>query len=58
MCTGYCHFHDIKLNDKKYVCLFIRFSVNKRCALPTIFIRDTICEFSNVVKTVSRSYDN
>ena len=49
MCTDYCHFHDIKFNDKKSLCLFIRF-LNKRCALLTIFIRYTISEFSNEVK--------
>ena len=49
-CTSYCHFHDIKFNAKKSVCLFFTSSVNKRCALPTIFIRDTICEFLNEVK--------
>ena len=50
MCTDYCDLHDIKFNAKKSVCLFFRSSVNKRCALPKIFICDTICEFSNEVK--------
>ena len=50
MCTDYCDLHDIKFNAKKSVCLFFRSSVNKSCALPKIFICDTICEFSNEVK--------
>ena len=50
MCTDYCDLHDIKFNAKKSVCLFFGSSVNKRCALPKIFICDTICEFSNEVK--------
>ena len=50
MCTDYCDLHDIKFNAKKSVCLFFRSSVNKRCALPKMFICDTICEFSNEVK--------
>ena len=50
MCTDYCDLHDIKFNAKKSVCLFFRSSVNKSCALPKIFICDTICEFSNDVK--------
>ena len=50
MCTDYCDLHDIKFNDKKFVCLFFRSSVNKSCALPKIIICDTICEFSNEVK--------
>ena len=50
MCTDYCDIHDIKFNAKKSVCLFFRSSVTKSCALPKIFICDTICEFSNEVK--------
>ena len=50
MCTDYCDLHDIKFNAKKPVCLFFRSSVNKRCALPKIFICDIICEFLNEVK--------
>ena len=50
MCTDYCDLHDIKFNAKKSVCLFFRSSVKKSCALPKIFICDTICEFSNEVK--------
>ena len=50
MCTDYCDLHDIKFNAKKSVCLVFRSSVNKSCALPKIFICDTICEFPNEVK--------
>ena len=50
MCTDYCDLHDVKFNAKKSVCLFFRSSVNKCCALPKIFIYDTICEFSDEVK--------
>ena len=50
MCTDYCDLHDIKFNAKKSVCLFIMSSVNKSCALPKIFICDSICEFSNKFK--------
>ena len=49
MCNDYCDLHNIKFNAKKSVCLFFRSSVNKSCALPKIFICDTICEFSNEV---------
>ena len=47
--TDYCHLRDIKFNAKTSVCLFFKYSVNKRCALPKFFNRDTICEFSNEV---------
>ena len=50
MRTDYSDLHDIKFNAKKSVCLLFRSSVNKRCALPKIFICVTICEFSNEVK--------
>ena len=33
-------------------CLFFRSSVNKRCALSKNFICDTICKFSNEVKSL------
>ncbi len=50
MCNDYCIEHDLVFNVKKSQCMFFRCSVNKKSALPSIYLNGNLIEFTNEAK--------